>query len=42
VIALVEKDRQNTLLLRKTPDRPGEWYFEIRLCGEDETVFFDI
>jgi len=42
VIALVEKERQNTLLLRKSPDRPGEWYFEIHLCGENETVFFDI
>jgi protocatechuate 3,4-dioxygenase alpha subunit len=42
VIALVIKERQNTLLLRKKPDRPGEWYLEIHLCGEYETVFFDV
>ena len=41
-IALVPKERQETLLMRKTTGRPGEWYFEIHLCGENETVFFDI
>lgn len=42
VLALVPGERQKTLLLRSSQDRPGEWYFEIRLCGENETVFFDV
>lgn len=42
VLALVPKERQETLLLRNSPDQLSKWYFEIRLCGENETVFFDI
>jgi protocatechuate 3,4-dioxygenase, alpha subunit len=42
VMELVPADRQSTLLLQTSTDRPGEWYFEIRLCGENETVFFDV
>jgi protocatechuate 3,4-dioxygenase, alpha subunit len=42
VMALVPKDRQNTLLSQSSTERPDEWYFEIRLCGKNETVFFDV
>ncbi len=42
VMALVPQERQKTLLLQSSPEGPGEWYFEIRLCGEKETVFFDV
>jgi protocatechuate 3,4-dioxygenase alpha subunit len=42
VLALVPADRQYTLLLQPSPEHPGEWYFEIHLCGQDETVFFEI
>lgn len=40
VLSLVPADRRNTLLARE--DRPGEWHFDIHLCGPNETVFFDI
>jgi protocatechuate 3,4-dioxygenase, alpha subunit len=42
VLARVPGERQNTLLLQSSPARPAEWYFEIHLCGENETVFFDV
>jgi protocatechuate 3,4-dioxygenase alpha subunit len=41
VLALVPANRRDTLLAR--PDAGGAlWNFEIHLCGERETVFFDI
>jgi protocatechuate 3,4-dioxygenase alpha subunit len=42
VWALVPAERRSTLLARKNPDQQHEWRFDIHLCGEHETVFFDI
>jgi protocatechuate 3,4-dioxygenase alpha subunit len=42
VLSLVPAERRGTLLARSEPERPGTWNFEIRLCAENETVFFDI
>ena len=42
VLALVPAERRNSLLATQAPDRPHEWHFNIHLCGEIETVFFDI
>jgi protocatechuate 3,4-dioxygenase alpha subunit len=40
ILALVPVDRRDTLIAR-TGGR-GNWSFDIRLQGEDETVFFDL
>lgn len=40
ILGLVPADRRHTLLAKQ--DRPGEWSFEIHLCGKNETVFFDV
>lgn len=40
VLALVSPERRSTLLAKET--HPGEWDFNIRLCGSRETVFFDV
>lgn len=40
VLALVPADRRDTLIARRGAD--GVFRFDIRLQGEDETVFFDI
>lgn len=42
VLALVPEDRRHTLIARRDPHEPAQWNFEIRLQGEQETVFFDI
>lgn len=42
VLALVPEARRDTLMARPEPARPGTWRFDIRLCGENETVFFDV
>jgi protocatechuate 3,4-dioxygenase alpha subunit len=42
VLALVPENRRSTLLAQPEPARPGNWTFEIRLRGENETVFFDV
>ncbi|MGN6719290.1 MAG: protocatechuate 3,4-dioxygenase subunit alpha [Candidatus Binatia bacterium] len=42
VLALVPPDRRATLLARSDNSRAGEWHFDIHLCGERETVFFDV
>ena len=42
VLALVPESRQATLLARPDPARAGGWRFEIRMRGENETVFFDV
>ena len=41
-LALVPEDRRGTLLAHPHPEEPGLWTFEIRLCHESETVFFDV
>jgi protocatechuate 3,4-dioxygenase alpha subunit len=40
VLALVPQDRRSTLIARRQPD--GSYRFEVRLQGDNETVFFDV
>ena len=42
ILALVPEIRRATLLAQPDPDRVGGWIFEIRMRGENETVFFDV
>jgi protocatechuate 3,4-dioxygenase, alpha subunit len=42
VLAIVPAHRRQTLFARPDPGSPDRWVFEIRLQGEDETVFFDV
>lgn len=42
VLALVPEGRRETLMAQPDNSHPGRWCFEIRLCGENETVFFDL
>jgi protocatechuate 3,4-dioxygenase, alpha subunit len=42
ILALVPESRRSTLLAQPDPGRAGRWRFEIRLRGENETVFFDV
>lgn len=42
VLALVPEDRRRTLIAQRNPNESALWNFEIRLQGEQETVFFDI
>jgi protocatechuate 3,4-dioxygenase alpha subunit len=42
VLALVPEDRRGTLMARPNPEHPSVWNFEIRLCADSETVFFDV
>jgi protocatechuate 3,4-dioxygenase alpha subunit len=41
VLNLVPLDRRDTLLAHGHA-QPNEWHFDIHLCGDSETVFFDI
>jgi len=41
VLALASTERRNTLLARPDPET-SVWKFDIHLCGERETVFFEI
>ena len=40
VLALVPEDRRETLMAHSGGE--GLWNFEVHLCGERETVFFDV
>jgi len=40
VLALVPQDRRSTLIATREPD--GSYRFEVRLQGDNETVFFDV
>lgn len=42
ILALVPWERRDTLLAHPDPEQPGVWRFDIHLCGEQETVFFDV
>ncbi len=42
VLALVPVGRRNTLMAHPDPEHSGVWYFDIHLCGDQETVFFDV
>lgn len=41
ILALVPASRRSTLLAQSDPKHPGTRRFDIHLCGERETVFFD-
>jgi protocatechuate 3,4-dioxygenase alpha subunit len=41
-LARVPEARQRTLLATPDPRHAGRWLFDVRLQGEDETVFFDV
>jgi protocatechuate 3,4-dioxygenase, alpha subunit len=42
VLALVPGNRRETLMAKEVPGLPGSWRFDIRLCCDNETVFFDV
>jgi protocatechuate 3,4-dioxygenase alpha subunit len=42
ILALVPEDRRQTLMAKPDPHKGGDWCFEVHLCGEEETVFFDV
>lgn len=42
ILALVPAERRETLMAQPDPHRSGGWRFDIHLCGEKETVFFDV
>jgi len=42
VLALVPKERRETLMAQPDPARAGGWRFDVHLTGEKETVFFDV
>jgi protocatechuate 3,4-dioxygenase alpha subunit len=42
ILALVPEDRRETLIARRNAKDPSVWNFEIRLCADSETVFFDV
>jgi len=42
VLSQVPEDRRGTLMARANPANPGQWWFDVRLRGQDETVFFDV
>jgi protocatechuate 3,4-dioxygenase alpha subunit len=42
VLALVPDGRRETLVAQPDNSHPPGWQFEIRLCGDNETVFFDV
>jgi protocatechuate 3,4-dioxygenase, alpha subunit len=42
VLALIPAERRETLLARRDAADPALWRFEIHLCGEYETVFFEL
>ena len=42
ILQLIPPERRNTLMAQADPDRPGYWSFDVRLQGDQETVFFDV
>lgn len=42
VLALVPEHRRATLLAQPDQARAGSWFLTLKLCGENETVFFDV
>jgi len=42
VLALVPVERRSTLLAQPNTANKSRWLFDIHLCGENETVFFDV
>jgi protocatechuate 3,4-dioxygenase alpha subunit len=41
-LTLVPENRCATMLAQRDPARTSNWIFDVRLCGEGETVFFDV
>lgn len=42
ILALVPAGRRETLMAQPDSSRPGHWRLDVRLQGDQETVFFDI
>lgn len=42
VLALVPAERRHTLMAQPVPETAGSWTFDLRLRGDQETVFFDV
>jgi protocatechuate 3,4-dioxygenase alpha subunit len=42
ILSLVPAERRDTLMAKLDSARPGHWFFDVRLQGEQETVFFDV
>lgn len=42
ILALVPSQRRHTLMAQSDSANPRQWHFEVRLSGNDETVFFDV
>lgn len=42
ILSLVPAERRDTLMAKPDSARPGHWRFDVRLQGEQETVFFDV
>jgi protocatechuate 3,4-dioxygenase, alpha subunit len=42
ILALVPTERRATLIARRVPGGNAVYHFDIRLQGDDETVFFDV
>ncbi|HKV94856.1 MAG TPA: protocatechuate 3,4-dioxygenase subunit alpha [Candidatus Angelobacter sp.] len=42
ILALVPAARRSTLLAQPDATDKSRWLFDIHLCGENETVFFDV
>lgn len=42
ILRLVPTARRDTLMARPDPQHPGTWTIDFRMCGEGETVFFDV
>lgn len=42
VLAMVPDDRRGTLMAYPDPANHSTWKFDIRLCSDCETVFFDV
>jgi protocatechuate 3,4-dioxygenase, alpha subunit len=42
ILQVVPADRRDTLMARPDSDRHGHWLFDVRLQGDQETVFFDV
>jgi len=42
ILALVPPERRHTLMARSDPSDRSVFHFDVRLCGKDETVFFDV
>jgi len=42
ILALVPEDRRGTLIAHKQPGGQAVYRFDIRMQGENETVFFEV